>query len=58
MIIFDFLTGQLKIVDYQPPSSATTGFVDFDIRQEDDITLDAGTRTEDTNSVIDFQNRV
>lgn len=58
MIIFDFLTGQLKIVDYQPPSSATTGFVDFDIRQQDDITLDAGTRTEDTNSVIDFQSRV
>jgi hypothetical protein len=58
MIIFDFLTGQLKIVDYQPPSSATTGFVDFDIRKDDDVTLDAGTRTEGTNSVIDFQNRV
>lgn len=58
MIIFDFLTGQLKILDYQPPSTETTGFVDFDVRAEDDITLDAGTRTGETNSVIDFQSRV
>lgn len=54
MIVFDFLTGQLKFVE---PSSADIGAIDFGDREGGDITLDTGDRT-NTDSLIDFQSRV
>ena len=58
MIVFDFLTGQLKFVQPSgPDSDSSNGFVDFGDRQSGDITLDMGERI-NIDALIDLQSRV
>jgi hypothetical protein len=58
MIVFDFLTGQLKFVQpSSPDADSSNGFVDFGDRQGGDVTLDTGDRM-NTDALIDLQSRV
>lgn len=58
MIVFDFLTGQLKFVPPSgPDSDSSNGFIDFGDREAGDITLDTGDRTNE-DALIDLQSRV
>lgn len=56
MIVFDIFKGEIKLINPETPESSD-GFIEMGIREESDISIDTGTRNENS-SVIDFQSRV